>query len=143
MTRHVFFSFKYTPDVWRANILRNRARIFGASSVGYWDDSLYEKSLATNHEYIKRKIREGLEGTSVTVIIVTNRTIESSYVEYEYQRSIAKGNKILQIDVSGMNTPIGYAGFSGWLHYVNGGFTVKWYSKCPLGYWIEYAFQNG
>lgn len=97
MTRHIFFSFKYNPDVWRANSIRNQARIMGATSVGYWDDSLFERSLATNPDYIKRKIREGLNGTSVTVIIVTHRTIESSYVRYEYEKSLEQGNKILQL----------------------------------------------
>lgn len=52
------------------------------------------------------------------------------------------GNKILQIDVSGMNTPIGYSRFNGWLPYVKGGCTAKWYNNCPLGEWIEYAYQN-
>ncbi|MFX1498373.1 MAG: TIR domain-containing protein [Promethearchaeota archaeon] len=139
----MFFSFKWDPDVWRANILRNAARIQGATSVGYWDDSLYERSLARNPDYIKRKIREGLNGTSVTIIVVSDRTIESSYVKYEYEKSIEMGNKILQIDVSNMNTPIGYSNFNGWLPYIKGGYTVKWFKNCPLGDWIEYTFRNG
>lgn len=143
ITRHVFFSFKWDPDVWRANILRNAARILGATSVGYWDDSLYEKSLASNPEYIKRKIREALKGTSVTIIVVTSRTIESSYVKYEYEKSIDNGNKILELDVLNMNTPIGYSKFNGWLPYVKKSCTAKWYKNCPLSEWIEYTYQNG
>ena len=65
IARHVFFSFKYHPDIFRVNAIRNQKYI---TYTGYWDDSLYERSLATNPDYIKRKIREGLEGTSVTVI---------------------------------------------------------------------------
>lgn len=143
ITRHVFFSFKWDPDVWRANILRNAARVLGATSVGYWDDSLYERSFASNPEYIKRKIREGLYGTSVTIIVVTSRTIESPYVKYEYIKSVDRGNKILQIDVSDMNTPVGYSNFKGWLPYVNGGCNVEWFKNCPLGDWIEYTYKNG
>ena len=43
-----FFSFKYNPDDWRANAIRNQARIMGATSVRYWDDSLFKRSLAKN-----------------------------------------------------------------------------------------------
>lgn len=79
----------------------------------------------------------------MTIIIVTSRTIESDYVKYEFKKSIDKGKKILQIDVSGMNTPIGYSSFNGWLPYINIGCTAKWYKNCPLGDWIEYTYKNG
>lgn len=115
----------------------------GATSVGYWDDSLFERSLEKNPDYIKRKIREGLNGTSVTVIIVTHRTIESSYVRYEYEKSLEQGNKILQLDVSDMKDQYrNTARFNDWLPYVNTGYCAKWYPKCPLGYWIEKTYQS-
>jgi len=143
MARHVFFSFKYKPDVWRANSLRNQARLLGVSSTGYWDDSIYERSLASNPEYIKQKIREGLENTSVTVILVTYITQKSNYVKYEYDKSIEKRNGILQLDVSDMKDQEGrLSRFNGWLSYVNRGIRKKWYHNCPLGDWIEEAYQN-
>ncbi|MFX0139043.1 MAG: TIR domain-containing protein [Candidatus Hodarchaeota archaeon] len=142
--RHVFFAFKYDPDVWRANAIRNQPRILGAKVTGYWDDSLYEPSLASNPDYVKRKIREGLEGTSVTVILVTHHTIESDYVEYEYEKSIERGNKILQLDVSQIKDQNGnFAHFNGWLPYVTRGLKKKWYSGCPLGDWIEKTNHYG
>ena len=143
MTRHVFFSFKYNPDVWRANSIRNQARILGATSTGYWDNSLFERSLAINQDYIKRKIREGLIGTSVTVILITQRTIESNYVRYEYEKSIEQGNKILQLDVSDMKDRYGnISRFTDWLPYVRVGLVEKWYHGCPLGNWIEQTFWS-
>ena len=144
MTRHVFFAFKYDPDVWRANAIRNQPRILGATVTGYWDDSLYEPSLASNPNYVKRKIREGLEGTSVTVILVTHLTIESDYVKYEYDKSIERRNKILQLDVSQIKDQNeNIARFDGWLPYVERGLRKKWYSQCPLGDWIEQTYQTG
>lgn len=143
MPRHVFFSFKYDPDVFRANAIRNQSRILGATSTKYWDDSLYERSLATNLDYIKSKIREGLLGTSVTVILLTHRTKESSCVKYEYKKSVEKNNGILQLDVSDLEHPIlGRARFIGWLSYVNRGIKKKWFHRCPLGDWIELAYLN-
>lgn len=143
MVRHVFFAFKFKPDVSRVNSIRNRNYIMKPSSSGYWDNSLYEKSLAENPEYIKRKIREGLMNTSVTVILVTSSTFKSDFVKYEYEKSIERGNAILQLDVSDMqDIHQKKENFNGWLPYVSKGIRKKWYSKCPLGDWIEEAYRK-
>ena len=143
IARHVFFSFKYHPDIFRVNAIRNQNYILKANSTGYWDDSLYERSLATNLDYIKRKIREGLEGTSVTVILITSTTHKSDYVKYEYEKSVERGNGILQLDVSDMkDINENKEKFSDWLPYVTKGLKKKWFSKCPLGDWIEEAYQR-
>lgn len=140
IARHVFFSFKYHPDIFRVNAIRNQKYI---TSTGYWDDSLYERSLATNPDYIKRKIREGLEGTSVTVMLITSTTHKSDYVKYEYEKSVDRGNGILQFDVSDMkDISENKEKFSDWLPYVTKGLKKKWFSKCPLGDWIEEAYQR-
>ena len=143
MTRHVFFSFKYHPDVWRVNAIRNQNNILKSSSTGYWDNSIYERSLATNKDYIKSKIREALRNTSVTVILVTSKTENSEYVRYEYEKSVDYGNGILQLDVSSIKDQYGRKErFIRWLPYVNTGVSASWYSKCPIGDWIEKAYQN-
>ena len=143
MTRHVFFSFKYKPDVWRVNAIRNQNHILKSSSTGYWDNSIYEGSLATNEGYIKRKIREALVGTSVTVILVTSKTETSKYVRYEYEKSAELGNGILQLDVSDIKDQYGRTeNFIRWIPYINKSLTAKWYSRCPLADWVEKAFQN-
>lgn len=143
ITRHVFFSFKYHPDIFRVNAIRKQNNILKANSTGYWDDSLYERSIAANPDYIKRKIREGLERTAVTVILITSSTYKSDYVKYEYEKSVERGNGILQLDVSDMkdiNNNI--EKFSDWLPYITKGLKKKWFSKCPLGDWIEEAYQR-
>lgn len=143
ITRHVFFAFKYDPDIFRVNAIRNQNYILKANSTGYWDDSIYEKSLATNPDYIKGKIREGLEGTSVTVILITSTTRKSEYIKYEYEKSVERGNGILQLDVRDMKDIKGNKEkFSDWLPYIIKGSKRKWYSKCPLGDWIEEAYQK-
>jgi len=143
IARHVFFSFKYRPDIFRVNAIRNQNYILKANSTGYWDDSLYERSIATNPDYIKRKIREGLVRTAVTVILITSSTYKSDYVKYEYEKSVERGNGILQLDVSDMKDINGNKElFSDWLPYVATGLKKKWFSKCPLGDWIEEAYQR-
>lgn len=139
----MFFSFKYNPDVWRVNAIRNQSHILKSSSIGYWDNSIYERSLATNENYIKKKIREALSGTSVTVILVTSKTETSKYVRYEYEKSVEMGNGILQLNVSDIRDQYGRnERFIRWIPYINTGLTAKWYSRCPLADWVEEAFQN-
>lgn len=143
IARHVFFAFKYDPDIFRVNAIRNQNYILKANSTGYWDDSIYEGSLATNRDYIKGKIREGLEGSSVTVILITSTTHKSEYIKYEYEKSVERGNGILQLDVSDMKDINGNKEkFSDWLPYITKGLKKKWYSTCPLGDWIEEAYQK-
>lgn len=143
MTIHVLFSFKYNPDVWRVNAIRNQSYILKSSSTGYWDNSIYEKSLATNAQYIKRKIREALVGTSVTVILVTSKTENSKYVRYEYVKSVENRNGILQLDVSKIRDQYGRTErFIRWIPYINRGLRARWFSGCPLADWIEKAFKN-
>lgn len=143
ITRHVFFSFRWESEKFRINEIRNQSQILGATSVKYWDNSLNEKSYATNPEYIKKKIRDSLEGTSVTVILVTSTTHKSDYVKYEYEKSVERGNGILQLDVSNLKDINGNKEkFSEWLPYVSKGLKKEWFSKCPLGDWIEDAYQK-
>ena len=54
---------------------------------------------STNWDYISRKIREQLTGTSVTVVLIGDTTWQSDAVAYEVQQSLKKGtpNGILGI----------------------------------------------
>ena len=121
--RRVFFSFKY-GDIWRVNAIRNQSKLAG---VKFLDGSLNESSKAENEEYIERKIKEGLKGTSVTVFLVTSKTKNSKYVKYEYHESVKKGNDIVQLNVSKMKDPNGrVTTFTGWLPYVRPSYKKKW-----------------
>ena len=46
---------------------------------------------STNWDYISRKIREQLTGTSVTVVLIGDTTWQSDAVAYEVQQSLKKG----------------------------------------------------
>ena len=54
---------------------------------------------SNNWDYISRKIREQLSGTSVTVVLIGDTTWQSDAVAYEVQQSLKKGtpNGILGI----------------------------------------------
>jgi len=52
-------------------------------------------------QYIRSKIREQLDGTSVTVVLIGKHTSESDWVDYEIRASLERGNGVLGIRLKG------------------------------------------
>lgn len=68
--RHVFFSFHFQADIHRVNIVRNSWRVRPEDHVpGFFDRSLWEQKKRTDIGALKRMIRGGLKGTSVTCVL--------------------------------------------------------------------------
>jgi hypothetical protein len=99
MARRVFFSFKY-KDVSRAMVVRNSWVTQGKESAGFVDAADFEEIKRQGDQAIKNWIDKQLEGTSVTVVLVGQKTCSSRWVKYEIQKSIERGNGLLGIDVS-------------------------------------------
>ena len=143
MARRVFFSFKY-EDVSRAMVVRNSWVTQVKEAAGFIDAADFEKIKRQGDAAIKRWIDEQLKGTSVTVVLVGQKTCSSRWVKYEIEKSIAIGNGLLGIDISKIkdlqgNTsarcgeiPTGYA-FYLW-------FKDDGYSN--MGKWIEKAAKD-
>ncbi len=100
MARKVFFSFKYKLDVSRAMVVRNSWVTQGKQAAGFIDVAAFEKIKQNGDTAIKKWIDSQLEGTSVTVVLVGEKTCSSRWVKYEIEESIKKGNGLLGIDVS-------------------------------------------
>ena len=100
MARRVFFSFEYEHDVWRANVVRNSWVAQGKEAAGFIDAAEYEEVKKGGDAAIKKWIREQLQNTSVTVVLVGSHTCSSQYVAYEIEQSKSRGNGLLGIDVS-------------------------------------------
>ena len=99
MARSVFFSFKY-EDVSRAMVVRNSWVTQGKKAAGFIDKADFEKVKKQGDQAIKIWIDNQLEGTSVTVVLVGEKTCKSRWVKYEIEKSIERGNGLLGIDVS-------------------------------------------
>ena len=100
MARRVFFSFEYQHDVSRAMIVRNSWVTQGKEAAGFMDAADFEEVEKGGDAAIKKWIREQLEGTSVTVVLVGSHTCNSKYVQYEIDQSEEQGNGLLGIDIS-------------------------------------------
>lgn len=100
MARRVFFSFKYKQDASRAMVVRNSWVTQGKEAAGFVDAASFEKLKKQGDTAIKNWIDKQLEGTSVTVVLVGEKTCSSRWVKYEIEKSKEIGNGLLGIDVS-------------------------------------------
>jgi hypothetical protein len=98
MARNVFFSFHYQNDIFRVNTVRNHATTKGGySAAGYFDKSLWETVQKDSGLAIKRMINGGLEGTTVTVVLIGSQTANRTWVNYEIEKSHERGNGMIGI----------------------------------------------
>lgn len=102
MARRVFFSFKY-EDVSRAMVVRNSWVTQGCESAGFVDKADFEKIKKEGDKAIKNWIDKQIEGTSVTVVLVGEKTCGSRWVKYEIEKSKERGNGLLGVDISKIN----------------------------------------
>lgn len=99
MARKVFFSFKY-EDVTRAMVVRNSWVTKETEAAGFIDAADFEEVERQGDKAIRKWIDEQLKGTSVTVVLVGEKTCGSKWVKYEMEKSIERGNGLLGIDIS-------------------------------------------
>lgn len=99
MARRVFFSFEYS-DVSRAMVVRNSWVAQDREAAGFIDAADFEKLKRQGDSAIRSWIDNQLNGTSVTVVLVGEKTCSSRWVRYEIEKSIEVGNGLLGIDIS-------------------------------------------
>jgi len=99
MARRVFFSFEY-GDVSRAMVVRNSWVTQGKEAAGFIDAADFEEVKRQGDQAIENWIDKQLTGTSVTVVLVGEKTCASKWVKYEIEKSEEIGNGLLGIDIS-------------------------------------------
>lgn len=114
--RRVFFSFHYQNDIWRVNQVRNSWRFQNEATreaEGFFDASLWESSQRRSPESLKELIRNGMENTSVTAVLVGSDTFQRRWVRYEIARSIIKGNGLLGVQIHLLRDRLGNSAAQG------------------------------
>jgi hypothetical protein len=96
--RKVFFSFHYGPDVHRAFVVRNSwVTKEDRTDAGFFDASVFEAKKRESKESLKNFLRDGMNGTTVTCVLVGTETALRPWVRYELVRSFQRGNALLGI----------------------------------------------
>lgn len=98
MSRRVFLSFHHR-DLWRAQIVRNSGAAESVSLAGFSDAQKWKEVFRQGDAAMKAHIERCLEGTSVTIVLIGAETATQSYVSYEIERSVARGNGIFGIRI--------------------------------------------
>jgi hypothetical protein len=95
----VFFSFDW-DNIWRANQIIYQSKINVDPKARFVNTSLLGKSNAENEEYIKRKIRSGIDKAGTVVILNSNTYDDRKYTVYEMEYAIKRNKKMLVINTN-------------------------------------------
>jgi hypothetical protein len=144
MARNVFFSFHYTRDLWRVNIVRKSGVVEGAAAAGFSDASLWEEAKKKGDAAVKKLIDDGLKGSSVTVVLIGAQTYARKYVDYEIQQSIARGNGLLGVRIHNIKDQNGNTDLWGSAPtaLTRAGAQIYDYEYGKLGEWVEAAYKK-
>lgn len=102
MSRKIFFSFHYERDAWRAGQVRNSDLLPNEDEHGFIDAAAWEEIKRKGDPAIQNWIKEQLEGTSVTVVLIGAETSERPWVDYEIRESWKRGNAIIGLYINGV-----------------------------------------
>ena len=100
--RRVFFSFYFEEDILRSSIVR-KSYMFRPGrklpTANFYDKSLWESSKRQGEDSLKRLIREGMAGSSVTCVLAGTNTWQRPWVRYEIARSLVCGNGLFAVHI--------------------------------------------
>lgn len=144
MARRVFFSFHYGRDIWRTNVVRNSGIVEGSAAAGFHDASLWEEAKRKGDAEVKKLIDAGLLGTSVTVVLIGAQTAQRKFVDYEIAQSIARGNGLLGVYISGIKDQYGNTDTQGLAptRLVTAGAPCQYWDRSKFGEWVEAAYKK-
>lgn len=95
ISRHVFISFDH-EDLGEVNLLRAQAKN-DRMDLQFDDHSVKEPYDSTNTDYIKRNIREKIDRCSVTVVYLSDKTVDSKWVNWEIEESMRRGKGVIGV----------------------------------------------
>ena len=110
--KKVFFSFDW-DDAWQVFQIRNHNITNGVYKSGYKDEAQVEEVERKSEEGIKRWIDNQLEGTSVTCVLIGQKTYDSRFVRYEIKKSIERRNGLLGVYIHDLKDRYGNTSLKG------------------------------
>lgn len=144
MARRVFFSFHYQRDIWRVNQIRNSHIVEGCAAAGFQDASLWERAKREGDQSVRAMIDRGLEGTSVTAVLIGAATASRRYVDYEIYESVERGNGLLGVRIHTIPDQLGRTDYPGAIpeRLVRAGSPIYDWDRNRFGEWVEQAARN-
>ena len=94
MARRAFYSFHYKPDNWRASQVRNMGVVAGNKPA---TDNDWETVKKGGDTAIKKWINDQLNGKSVAIILIGEKTAGRKWIKYEIKKAWEDGRGVLGI----------------------------------------------
>lgn len=144
MAHRTFFSFHYQRDVWRATNVRNSSKLTSSITPEWIEASIWESAKTTGDAAVKRLIDNGLNGTTVTAVLIGARTASRQWVKYEIDASLERGNGLLGIYIHNIKDDAGYTDKKGSNPLPSGYPTYDWVNddgRTNLGSWVDAAYD--
>jgi len=113
MARKTFFSFHYERDAWRAANVRNSGALSTDDEAGFIDAADWEELEREGDAAIKTWIKEQLNGTSVTAVLIGAETADREWVLYEIRESWKRGNAVIGVRIHGVKNQDGKTDIAG------------------------------
>jgi hypothetical protein len=153
MTRKVFYSFHYVPDVMRVSQVRNIGSLAANKAA---TDNDWETVKSGKDSAIKKWIEDQMKGRTCTVVLVGEDTANRKWINHEIVKSWDDGMGVVGINIHGLKNTDGNISKKGNnpFDYINYGSTGKKLSsivKCynPAGTnskdryaWISEHLEN-
>jgi hypothetical protein len=92
---NVFISFAY-EDIDEVNLLRAQAKN-EKSPIEFNDWSVSDPIDSERAPYIKQKIGERIDQSSLTVVYLSDKTAKSPWVEWEIEESLKRGKHVIGV----------------------------------------------
>ncbi len=150
-SKRVFFSFHYDNVIdFRANVVRNHwVTKPDREACGFFDHSIWESAKKIGPTALKKMINAGLDGSSVSCVLIGSQTYTRPWVRYELLKSWRKGNKMLGVHVNSLKgkndgpkpqgpNPLDFVG----LWFSEDGKTGT-YMQWLNGAWVQYTEIDG
>lgn len=94
-TRNVFISFSH-EDMDEVNLLRGQAKN-DSNELEFSDYSVKTPFDSEDAQYIQRKITEKIEKSSVTMVYLSEKSMNSDWVKWEIEKSISMGKGVIAV----------------------------------------------
>lgn len=110
MARQVFYSFHYTPDVWRTSQIRNIGVIEGNKPA---PDNDWESIKRGGDQAIENWIADQMKYRSATIVLVGADTAGRKWINYEILKTWNGGMGLLGINIHRLKNNQGYQSLQG------------------------------
>jgi hypothetical protein len=83
MARRVFFSFYYSNDVQRSQVVKKSQFLKDKELAGFFDSSAMEEAKRKDPDSLRRFLKKQMEGSSVVCVLIGEHTANRRWVRFE------------------------------------------------------------